>query len=114
MARGQVRDECRIEQLANAFPRYRSVVADQRETALLLPDDLVKQTLRRSDTHEAADHDARAGRDHRNGFFDGKSPMIETPVDKSINERADVAAMLTRAVGTPLICVKAFRYSVRE
>ena len=36
--------------------------------------DLVKQALRRSDTHEAADHDARAGRDHRNGFFDGNEP----------------------------------------
>jgi phasin len=39
--------------------------------------------------------------------------MIETPVDKAINERAEVAAMLARAVGTPLICVKAFCYSAR-
>jgi len=40
--------------------------------------------------------------------------MIETPVDKAINERTDVAAMLAKAVGTPLICVKTFRYSVQE
>ena len=74
VACGEARDECRIEQLANAFPRDRSVVADQRKTALLLPDDFVKQALRRSDTHESADHDARPGRDHCNGFFDGNGP----------------------------------------
>ena len=39
--------------------------------------------------------------------------MIETPVDKAINERAEVPVMLTRAVGKPLICVKAFRCSMR-
>src|SRR5262245_41133092 len=47
VASGEAGDECRIEQLADAFPRHRGVVADQRKTALLLPDDLVKQAFRR-------------------------------------------------------------------
>jgi hypothetical protein len=40
----------------------------------VLPNHFVEQALRRSDTHKSANHDARAGRDHRNGFFDAKSP----------------------------------------
>jgi len=39
--------------------------------------------------------------------------MTETPLDKATNERTKVNAMLARAVRTPLICVKAFRYSAR-
>ena len=74
VGRREARDECRIEQFSNAFPRHRGVVADQRETALLLPDDFVKQPLRRSDTHESANHNACPGRDHCNGFFDGNGP----------------------------------------
>jgi hypothetical protein len=33
---------------------------------------------------------------------------------QSINERAEVTGMMTRAINTPLICVKAFRYYAWE
>ena len=39
--------------------------------------------------------------------------MIETPVGKTINERAEVTVMLTMATSAPLICIKAFCYSAR-
>jgi len=70
----EARDQSRIEQLADAFPGHRCIITDHRKTCLLLPNDFVEQAFRCSDTHESADHDARSGRDHRNGFFDGNGP----------------------------------------
>ena len=63
-----------IEQLADALSGCGRVVADQGKARLLLPHQLVQQAFRRTDAHEAADHDARAVRDHRDGFFDGNGP----------------------------------------
>lgn len=74
MGRGETRDQFRIEQLPDTLAGQRSVIADDGEPCLLLPDELVEQTPRRADPHEAPDHDACACRDHRDGFFDGNGP----------------------------------------
>ena len=58
-----------VEQLADALAGRGRVIADQGKVRLLLAHQFVEQALRRADGHEAADHDARAVRDHRNGFF---------------------------------------------
>jgi hypothetical protein len=109
-----VRDESRIEQLANAFPGYRGVVADDRKSRLLLPDDFVEQAFRCSDTHESANHDACPGRYHRDGFFDANSPHDLNSSEPAVTERTEVTVMLRRTTSVPLICIKASRYSVRE
>ena len=71
-----------FEQLADALAGYRRVIADQGKARLLLPHQLVQQAFRRAHAHETADHDARAVRDHRDGFFGGNGPHDWTPVSR--------------------------------
>ena len=71
VARGQRRDQRRVEQLADALAGDRGVIADDGEFGLPLPDQFVQQALRRSDPHESTDHDGRAVGDHGDRFFHG-------------------------------------------
>ncbi|MHC2861194.1 hypothetical protein ACVIYH_002272 [Bradyrhizobium diazoefficiens] len=107
MGRNEARDESRVEQLADTFSGRRRVVADDRETGLVLSHNLVEQALRRSDAHEAADHDARTGRDHRDGFFDGNGPHDGNSSQQRRSKEGDGETMLASGRHAPLICVKA-------
>jgi hypothetical protein len=69
MACGEGRDQGCIEQLSDAAARNGGVVGDEDELAFLLSHQLFQQAFRRAHAHKAADHDRRAVRNHRYGFF---------------------------------------------
>src|SRR5262249_28167712 len=64
-------DQTGIDKLADAAPGHGRVVRDDGKIALSLPNKLIDDTLWRSDTHEAADHEGRAHVDHCNGILNG-------------------------------------------
>ena len=54
------------------------VIGDDGEVALVLTHDLVDDPLGRADSHEAADHQACAIRDHGNGLFERDSLHVSS------------------------------------
>lgn len=58
------------DQLPDSTSRGCGIVGNDGEVPLVLPNDLVNDSLRRAYGHKSADHQARAVGDHRNCLFE--------------------------------------------
>ena len=86
------------DQLADAEVRPARVVGDDSKVFFALPDEFVDDAMRRADSHESADHQNRAVRDHldrfgaRNCFVDHELPFMYEGEILVANSGANAAA----------------------